>query len=154
MERKEFYLQRGTWRVSNNHCLLWSLLKHSACHHTSSGGMTRTPPLDRAACHGCGAAEKRRSSRARPPAVRASAHRATAEIHPCHRRTEAHVSSGVARARPGTCISSSWRTVPGTLWVMRQLQHDRAQEWAHARRTTIGESCRAIFRKTLGKTIA
>jgi len=38
--------------------------------------------------------------------------------------------------------------------LMRQLQHDRAQEWAHARLTTIGESCRAMFRETLGKTIA
>lgn len=37
---------------------------------------------------------------------------------------------------------------------MRQLQHDRAQEWAHVRLTTIGESCRAMFRETLGKTIA
>jgi hypothetical protein len=36
---------------------------------------------------------------------------------------------------------------------MRQLQHDRAQEWAHVRLTTIGESWRAMFRETLGKTI-
>ena len=40
------------------------------------------------------------------------------------------------------------------LWKQQQLQHDRAQEWAHARLTTIGESCRAMFRATLGKTIA
>ena len=39
-------------------------------------------------------------------------------------------------------------------WVMRQLQHARAQEWTHMRLTTIGESCRAILRETLGKTIA
>jgi hypothetical protein len=38
--------------------------------------------------------------------------------------------------------------------LMRHLQHDRAQEWAQARLTTIGESCRAMFRETLGKTIA
>jgi hypothetical protein len=38
--------------------------------------------------------------------------------------------------------------------LMRQLQHDRAQEWAQARLMTIGEACRAIFRETLGKTIA
>ena len=37
---------------------------------------------------------------------------------------------------------------------MGQLRHDRAQEWAQARLTTIGESCRAMFRETLGKTIA
>jgi hypothetical protein len=38
--------------------------------------------------------------------------------------------------------------------LMTQLRHDRAQEWAHARLTTIGESCRAMLRETLGKTIA
>ena len=38
--------------------------------------------------------------------------------------------------------------------LMQQLQHDRAQEWAHTRLTTIGESCRAMLRETLGKTIA
>jgi hypothetical protein len=30
----------------------------------------------------------------------------------------------------------------------------RAQEWAHMRLTTIGESCRVMMRETLGKTIA
>jgi hypothetical protein len=38
--------------------------------------------------------------------------------------------------------------------LMQHLQHDRAQEWAQARLTTIGEACRAMFRETLGKTIA
>jgi len=38
--------------------------------------------------------------------------------------------------------------------LMRQLKHDRAQEWAHTRLTTIGESCRLIARETLAKTIA
>lgn len=38
--------------------------------------------------------------------------------------------------------------------AMAQLKHDRAQEWAHMRLTTIGESCRAIMRETLGKTIS
>ena len=37
---------------------------------------------------------------------------------------------------------------------MTQLRHDRAQEWAHVRLMTIGESCRAMLRETLGKTIA
>jgi hypothetical protein len=37
---------------------------------------------------------------------------------------------------------------------MRQLQHARAQEWDHMRLTTIGESCRARLRETLGKMIA
>jgi hypothetical protein len=38
--------------------------------------------------------------------------------------------------------------------LMDQLRQDRAQEWALSRLTTIGESCRAMFRETLGKTIA
>jgi hypothetical protein len=38
--------------------------------------------------------------------------------------------------------------------LMRQLKHDRAQEWAHVRLTTIGESCRLIARETLAKTLA
>jgi hypothetical protein len=37
---------------------------------------------------------------------------------------------------------------------MTQLQHDRAQEWAHTRLTTIGESGRAMLREPLEKTIA
>ncbi len=37
--------------------------------------------------------------------------------------------------------------------LMRQLQHDRAQEWAHARLTTIGKACRMLFRETLSKTL-
>jgi hypothetical protein len=37
--------------------------------------------------------------------------------------------------------------------LMRQLRHDRAQEWAHMRLTTIGEACRMLFRETLGKTL-
>jgi hypothetical protein len=36
---------------------------------------------------------------------------------------------------------------------MRQLRHDRAQDWAHMRLTTIGEACRLIFRETLAKTL-
>jgi len=55
---------------------------------------------------------------------------------------------------PFPCTSSSWCTPPGTLWVMRQLKHDRALDWAHTRLTTIGESCRSIARETLGKTLA
>jgi hypothetical protein len=38
--------------------------------------------------------------------------------------------------------------------LMRQMKHDRAQEWAHTRLMTIGEACRCIARETLGKTIA
>jgi hypothetical protein len=37
--------------------------------------------------------------------------------------------------------------------LMAQLRQDRAQEWAQARLTTIGESCRAMLRETLGKTL-
>ena len=38
--------------------------------------------------------------------------------------------------------------------LMRQLQHDRALDWAHVRLMTIGESCRSIAREILGKTLA
>lgn len=38
--------------------------------------------------------------------------------------------------------------------LMRQLRHDRAQEWAQMRLMTIGEACRQILRETLGKTLA
>jgi len=38
--------------------------------------------------------------------------------------------------------------------LMRQLKHDRALEWAHIRLMTIGESCRAIAREILAKTLA
>jgi hypothetical protein len=34
-----------------------------------------------------------------------------------------------------------------------ELKHDRAQDWAHIRLTTIGEACRLIFRETLAKTL-
>jgi hypothetical protein len=37
---------------------------------------------------------------------------------------------------------------------MRQLRRDRAQGWAQARRTTIGEARRLIARETLAKTLA
>jgi len=36
---------------------------------------------------------------------------------------------------------------------MRQLRHDRAQEWAQTRLMTIGDACRQILRETLGKTL-
>lgn len=36
---------------------------------------------------------------------------------------------------------------------MRQLKHDRAQEWTHTPLTTIGEACHLIARETLAKTI-
>lgn len=36
--------------------------------------------------------------------------------------------------------------------LMRQLQHDRALDGAHARLMTIGESCRTIARETLTNT--
>ena len=38
--------------------------------------------------------------------------------------------------------------------LMRQLRHDRSQDWAHIRLTTIGEACRMLFRETLAKTLA
>ena len=36
---------------------------------------------------------------------------------------------------------------------MSQLRQGRAQEWAHCKLTTIGESCRAMLRESLRTTI-
>src|SRR5262245_38503281 len=47
------------------------------------------------------------------------------------------------------CPRSHW-CVGG--WLLRST--DPAHEWAHSRLTTIGESCRALLRETLGKTFA
>lgn len=37
--------------------------------------------------------------------------------------------------------------------LMRQVEHGRTFDWAHTRMMTIGESCRAVARETLGKTL-
>ncbi|MEN9937545.1 MAG: hypothetical protein RLZZ387_4124, partial [Chloroflexota bacterium] len=38
--------------------------------------------------------------------------------------------------------------------LMRQVKHDRALGWAHTRLISIGESCCAVARATLAKTLA
>jgi len=72
-----------------------------------------------------------------------------------HRDGKQHLGMGACQLRSGEGQTRHMYLVfLAYSALMRQVQHDRAQEWAHARLTTIGESCRAIFRETLGKTIA
>jgi hypothetical protein len=72
-----------------------------------------------------------------------------------HRDGKQHLGMGACQLRSGEGQTRHMYLVfLAYSALMRQLQHDRAQEWAHARLTTIGESCRAMFRETLGKTIA
>jgi DDE superfamily endonuclease len=72
-----------------------------------------------------------------------------------HRDGKQHLGMGACQLRSGEGQTRHMYLVfLAYSALMRQLQHDRAQDWAHVRLTTIGESCRAIFRETLGKTIA
>jgi DDE superfamily endonuclease len=72
-----------------------------------------------------------------------------------HRDGKQHLGMGACQLRNGEGQTRHMYLVfLAYSALMGQLQHDRAQEWAHVRLTTIGESCRAIFRETLGKTIA
>ncbi len=72
-----------------------------------------------------------------------------------HRDGKQHLGMGACQLRSGEGQTRHMYLVfLAYSALMRHLKHDRAQEWAHARLTTIGESCRAIFRETLGKTIA
>ena len=72
-----------------------------------------------------------------------------------HRDGKQHLGMGECQLRSGESQTRHMYLVfLAYSALMRQLQHDRAQEWAHVRLTTIGESCRAMFRETLGKTIA
>jgi DDE superfamily endonuclease len=72
-----------------------------------------------------------------------------------HRDGKQHLGMGACQLRSGEGQTRHMYLVfLAYSALMRQLQHDRAQEWAHARLTTVGESCRAMFRETLGKTIA
>src|SRR5689334_15959474 len=72
-----------------------------------------------------------------------------------HRDGKQHLGMGACQLRSGESQTRHMYLVfLAYSALMGQLQHDRAQEWAHARLTTIGESCRAMFRETLGKTIA
>src|SRR6266511_995343 len=72
-----------------------------------------------------------------------------------HRDGKQHLGMGECQRRSGAGQTRHMYLVfLAYSALMTQLRHDRAQEWAHARLTTIGESCRAMFRETLGKTIA
>jgi hypothetical protein len=72
-----------------------------------------------------------------------------------HRDGKQHLGMGECQLRSGESQTKHMYLVfLAYSALMRQLQHNRAQEWGHARLRTIGESCRAMFRETMGKTIA
>jgi DDE superfamily endonuclease len=72
-----------------------------------------------------------------------------------HRDGKQHLGMGDCQLRSGESQTRHMYLVfLAYSALMGQLRHDRAQEWAQARLTTIGESCRAMLRETLGKTIA
>lgn len=71
-----------------------------------------------------------------------------------HRDGKQHLGMGECQLRSGVGQTRHMHLVVlAYTALMRQLQHDRAQEWAKIRLTTIGEACRQIFRETLGKTL-
>jgi hypothetical protein len=72
---------------------------------------------------------------------------------PFHRDGTQHLGMGECQLRDGTGQTRHMHLVILVYTaLMRQVRHDRAQEWAHIRLTTIGEACRLIFRETLAKT--
>lgn len=72
-----------------------------------------------------------------------------------HRDGKQHLGMGECQLRSGESQTRHMYLVfLAYSAAMQQLQHDRAQDWALTRLTTIGQSCRAIARETLGKTIA
>jgi hypothetical protein len=72
-----------------------------------------------------------------------------------HRDGKQHLGMGECQLRDGMGQTRHMHLVVLVYTaLMRQLKHDRALDWAHTRLMTIGESCRAIARETLGKTIA
>jgi hypothetical protein len=71
-----------------------------------------------------------------------------------HRDGKQHLGMGECQLRDGVGQTRHMHLVAlAYTALMRQLRHDRAQDWAHMRLTTIGEACRLIFRETLGKTL-
>jgi hypothetical protein len=71
-----------------------------------------------------------------------------------HRDGKQHLGMGECQLRDGVGQTRHMHLVAlAYTALMRQLRHDRAQEWAHMRLSTIGEACRQIFRETLGKTL-
>lgn len=72
-----------------------------------------------------------------------------------HRDGKQHLGMGECQLRDGLGQTRHMHLVVlAYTALLRQLRHDRAQEWAHMRLTTIGEACRQIVRETLGKTLA
>lgn len=71
-----------------------------------------------------------------------------------HRDGKQHLGMGECQLRNGLGQTRHMHLVVlAYTALMRQLKHDRAQEWAHMHLMTIGEACRQIFRETLGKTL-
>lgn len=72
-----------------------------------------------------------------------------------HRDGKQHLGMGDCQLRDGMGQTRHMHLVMLVYTaLMRQLQHDRALDWAHTRLMTIGESCRTIARETLRKTLA
>jgi hypothetical protein len=72
-----------------------------------------------------------------------------------HRDGKQHLGMGDCQLRDGMGQTRHMHLVVlAYTALMRQLKHDRALDWAHTRLMTIGESCRAIARETLAKTLA
>ena len=72
-----------------------------------------------------------------------------------HRDGKQHLGMGACQLRDGYGQTRHMHLVVlAYTALMRHVKHDRAVEWAHTRLMTIGESCRAIARETLGKTLA
>src|SRR4029079_950451 len=71
-----------------------------------------------------------------------------------HRDGKQHLGMGECQLRNGVGQTRHMHLVVlAYTALMRQLRHDRAQEWAQMRLMTIGEACRQILRETLGKTL-
>jgi hypothetical protein len=72
-----------------------------------------------------------------------------------HRDGKQHLGMGDCQLRDGMGQTRHMHLVIlAYTALMRQVQHDRALDWAHTRLMTIGESCRTIAREILGKTLA
>jgi DDE superfamily endonuclease len=71
-----------------------------------------------------------------------------------HRDGKQHLGMGECQLRNGVGQTRHMHLVVlAYSALMRQLRHDRAQEWAHMRLTTIGEACRMLLRETLATTL-
>jgi len=74
---------------------------------------------------------------------------------PYHRDGKQHLGMGDCHVRDGLGQTRHMHLVMLVYSaLMRQVKHDRALDWAQTRLMTIGESCRAIARETLRKTLA